>query len=129
LEVLADIDDDSPEVRRDTALLNDALGHCGWRTYLFFPSFPSIHTTADVFRLIFFFPSGLRVERHVLQGDSLSGAVRQDTLGKLPDVPVPKKMNSIAGAEVAGRSVGVWGIMVCCWQSLASESNFRVGFK
>jgi len=30
-----------------------------------------------------------------LQGASLSGAVRQDTFGKLPDVPVPKKMNSI----------------------------------
>jgi hypothetical protein len=53
--------------------------------------------TVEVFLLIFFFPSGLRVERHVLQGVALSGAVRQDTLGKLPDVPVPKKMNSIAG--------------------------------
>jgi hypothetical protein len=54
--------------------------------------------TADVFLLTFFFPSGFKVERHVLQGASLFGAVRQDTLGKLPDVPVPKKMNSMPGA-------------------------------
>jgi hypothetical protein len=62
---------------------------------------------------MFFFPSGFRVERHVLQGDSLSGAVRQDTLGKLPDVPVPKKMNSsvravsrstVSGCEVTSGS-------------------------
>jgi len=60
--------------------------------------------TADVFLLMLFFPSGSRVERHVLQGVSPSGAVRQDTLGKLPDVPVPKKMNSIpeAGRNVCG---------------------------
>lgn len=63
--------------------------------------------TADVFLLMFFFPSGFRVERHVLQGGSLSGAVRQDTLGKLPDVPVPKKMKSIPGA---GRSVPMCGV-------------------
>ena len=50
--------------------------------------------TADVFLLTFFLPSALRVERHVLQGVSVSGAVRQETLGKLPDVPVPRKMNS-----------------------------------
>jgi hypothetical protein len=54
--------------------------------------------TADVFLLTFFFPSGFKVERHVLQGASLFGAVRQDTLGKLPDVPVPKKINSMPGA-------------------------------
>lgn len=30
-----------------------------------------------------------------MQGVAPSGAVRQDTLGKLPDVPVPKNMNSI----------------------------------
>jgi hypothetical protein len=47
---------------------------------------------------MFFFPSGFKVDRHVLQGMALSGAVRQDTFGKLPDVPVPKKMNSIPGA-------------------------------
>jgi hypothetical protein len=32
-----------------------------------------------------------------LQGVTPSGAVRQDTFGKLPDVPVPKNMNSILG--------------------------------
>ena len=37
------------------------------------------------------------MDRHVLQGVTPSGAVRQDTFGKLPDVPVPKKMNSILG--------------------------------
>ena len=37
------------------------------------------------------------MDRHVLQGVTPSGAVRQDTFGKLPDVPVPKNMNSIPG--------------------------------
>lgn len=32
-----------------------------------------------------------------MQGVTPSGAVRQDTFGKLPDVPVPKNMNSIPG--------------------------------
>lgn len=65
--------------------------------------------TADVFLLIFFLPSALRVERHVLQGASLLGAVRQDTLGRLPDVPVPRKMNSIPEAACT-KCVGLSGI-------------------
>lgn len=32
-----------------------------------------------------------------MQGLTPSGAVRQDTFGKLPDVPVPKNMSSILG--------------------------------
>jgi hypothetical protein len=92
LEVLADVDNDGPEVQ-----LNFALGRRG-ETNLFFPSFPSIRITVEVFLLTFFFPSGFKVDRHVLQGEALSCAVRQDTFGKLPDVPVPKKMNSIPGA-------------------------------
>jgi hypothetical protein len=43
------------------------------------------------------------VERHVLQGVAVSGAVRQDTFGKLPDVPLPKKMSSIPGAGCTRR--------------------------
>ena len=67
---------------------------------------------------MFFFPSGFRVERHVLQGGSLSGAVRQDTLGKLPDVPVPKKMNSTPG------HTGVSGSTVSGCE-VTSESNMK----
>ena len=73
--------------------------------------------TADVFLLTFFLPSALRVERHVLQTASVSGAVRQETLGKLPDVPVPRKMNSTPEATctkcevLSGISIGEvgWG--------------------
>ncbi len=97
LEIFADVDNDGPE--EHPLLLKPALGRYSGRTNLIFPSFPSIRITVDVFLRIFFFPSGLRVERHVLQGVAPSGAVRQDTFGKLPDVPVPKKMNSILGAD------------------------------
>jgi hypothetical protein len=78
---------------------------------LIFPSFPSIRITVEVFLRMFFFPSGFRVDRHVLQGVALSGAVRQDTFGKLPEVPVPKKMNSIPGAGGArGGELSVSGM-------------------
>jgi hypothetical protein len=51
------------------------------------------------------------VDKHVLQGVAVSGAVRQDTFGKLPEVPVPKKMNSITGAGGArGGELSVSGI-------------------
>ena len=63
---------------------------------------------------MFFFPSGFRVERHVLQGAALSGAVRQDTFGKLPEVPVPKKMNSMQGAGGGkGGELSVSGMRWC----------------
>jgi hypothetical protein len=94
LEILAHINDDGPE---QPSLSNGAKRRAA-RTYLFFPSFPLMRMTADVFLLMFFLPSASRVERHVLQGASVLGAVRQETLGKLPDVPVPRKMNSIPGA-------------------------------
>jgi hypothetical protein len=43
---------------------------------------------------VFFFPSGWRVERHVLQGIAPGGAVRQSTWGRVEDVPVPSRMSS-----------------------------------
>lgn len=46
---------------------------------------------------MFFFPSGVSVERQVLQGCLLGGAVRQSRVGTEPDVPVPRKMSSISG--------------------------------
>lgn len=49
---------------------------------------------------MFFFPSGVSVERHVSHGlGSSGGRVKQSTCGTLEEVPVPRKMNSI-GAEV-----------------------------
>lgn len=45
---------------------------------------------------MFFFPSGVSVERQVLQG-LLGGAVKQPMYGNEDDVPVPRKMNSISG--------------------------------
>lgn len=66
-------------------------------TRVFFPSFPAVtRTTADVFRLMFFFPSGVSVERQVLQGSLLGGAVKQSKDGIEDDVPVPRKMSSIS---------------------------------
>lgn len=100
LEVLSDVDNDGPEIQH---LLKPAFRHCRTGTNLIFPSFPSIRITVEVFLLIFFFPSGLNVDRHVLQGVAVSGAVRQDTFGKLPDVPVPKKMSSTPGAGCTRR--------------------------
>jgi hypothetical protein len=85
-----------------TALFKSALGRYSGKMNLIIPSFPSIRITVEVFLRMFFFPSGFRVDRHVLQGAALSGAVRQDTFGKLPEVPVPKKMNSIPGGGAGG---------------------------
>jgi hypothetical protein len=73
---------------------------------------------------MFFFPSGFKVERHVLQGGSLSGAVRQDTLGKLPDVPVPKKINS--NVRTVSRST-VSGCEVTSWSNMRRTDDFRDG--
>jgi hypothetical protein len=98
-------------VLKNTALLKSALGRYGGKTNLIFPSFPSMRITVEVFLRMFFFPSGFRVDRHVLQGVALSGAVRQDTFGKLPEVPVPKNMNSIPGAGGArGGELSVSGM-------------------
>lgn len=71
-------------------------------THHFLPSLPSIRTTPEVFLLMFFFPSGVSVERQVRHG-SLSesgGAVKQSRWGSEDDVPVPRKMNSISFVAV-----------------------------
>lgn len=47
------------------------------RTYVVLPFLPDIRRAADVLRLMFFFPSGVSVERHVKQGFLLGGAVKQ----------------------------------------------------
>lgn len=47
-----------------------------------------------MFLLIFFFPSGVNVDIHALQGLSSGGAVRHSTWGILDDVPVPRKTSS-----------------------------------
>lgn len=97
-------------MKKNTAL-KSALGRYSGKTNLTIPSFPSIRITVEVFLRMFFFPSGFRVDRHVLQGVALSGAVRQDTFGKLPEVPVPKKMNSIPGVGGArGGELSVSGM-------------------
>lgn len=44
--------------------------------------------------LMFFFPSGVSVERQVRHGFELGGAVKQSTCGIVDDVPVPKKISS-----------------------------------
>jgi hypothetical protein len=63
---------------------------------------------------MFLFPSGVSVERQVLQGSLLGGAVKQSKYGNEDDVPVPRKMNSISGlvpfsldwgAEISSRLV------------------------
>lgn len=56
---------------------------------------------ADVFRLMFFFPSGVSVERHVKQGVLLGGAVRQSRWGIEEEVPVPRNNSSIDGVSEA----------------------------
>jgi len=67
------------------------------------------------------------VDRHVLHGVALSGAVRQDTFGKLPEVPVPKKMNSIPGAGGArGGELSVSGMQWCTRKYPVDEENLRI---
>lgn len=51
---------------------------------------------------MFLFPSGVSVERHVLQGSLLGGAVKQWMFGIEDDVPVPRKMSSISGLILDG---------------------------
>ena len=54
---------------------------------------------ADVFRRMFFFPAGVSVLKHVVHGGFSGGAVRQETLGTLPDVPVPRNIISVSLLE------------------------------
>lgn len=67
------------------------------------------------------------MDKHVLQGAALSGAVRQDTFGKLPEVPVPKKMNSILGAGGGrGGELSVSGIRWSTRKYLMDEEKCRL---
>lgn len=54
---------------------------------------------APVFRRMFFFPAGSKVERQVLQLRDSEGAVRQPIKGRLDEVPVPLKINSSMSKE------------------------------
>ena len=56
---------------------------------------------ADVFLRMFFFPAGVSVLKHVLHGGFSGGAVKHDTFGTLPDVPVPRNIISVSFAVVA----------------------------
>ena len=47
-----------------------------------------------VFLRMFFFPSGKRVDKHVLQGGWSGDAVKHSICGRLEEVPVPRKINS-----------------------------------
>ena len=76
--------------------------------YTCFPLTLSTRTTAEVFLLMFFLPSGVSVERHVWHCSASGGAVRHDTLGTLPEVPVPKKIKSTAG----------FGFCWNCWHAV-----------
>lgn len=59
------------------------------------PSFLDfILSTAEVFLLIFLFPTGVSVDRQVWQGGASGGAVRHPIRGTLVDDPVPRKVNS-----------------------------------
>lgn len=64
------------------------------KPYTMLPSLPLTRTTPLVFLLVFFFPSGVRVDKHVLHGFSPGNAVKHSIWGKLEDVPVPRKINS-----------------------------------
>ena len=44
---------------------------------------------------MFFFPSGVKVERQGRHGTLSGGAVKQSTRGKLLEVPVPRNISSI----------------------------------
>lgn len=66
-------------------------------TYTGRPFLSAILMVALVFRRMFLLPSGVWVDRHVLQGGvSSSGkAVRHSIWGRLAEVPVPKKISSM----------------------------------
>lgn len=81
-------------------------------TFLPLPSFAFILTTADVFLLILFFPSGVRVDRHVLHFRPSGGDVKQSTCGRLDEVPVPRKISSTGPPDDAELSL---------WERLSGE--------
>jgi hypothetical protein len=81
--------------------------------YRLFPSFPGTRRIAEVFRRTFLFPSGVSVDRQVRHGGVSGGAVRQDTFGTLPEVPVPRNITSMSFSEdvapfiVKSKQIGV----------------------
>jgi hypothetical protein len=83
-------------------------------TYTLVPPTLSTRTMADVFLLLFFLPSGFNVERHVWHGSTSGGAVRHETFGTLPDVPVPKKVRSNSEVD-------------CCWHGVGMNLIVREG--
>jgi len=69
---------------------------------------------ALVFRRMFFLPSGLSVDKHVLHGGLLlsSGSVKHSMCGRLLEVPVPRKMMSISpleGVDAGNTGTGMTG--------------------
>lgn len=95
LEVLANIDDNRP-VAQYASQSVDVLRKDDLATHHFRPSLPSMRARAEVFLLMFFFPSGLSVDRQVRHGLRSGGAVKQSRWGSEDDVPVPRKMNSMS---------------------------------
>ena len=65
------------------------------RNYTLCPFLSSIRSTAEVLRRIFFFPSGVSVERQVRHILPPGGDVMHAMSGTLEEVPVPRKINSI----------------------------------
>lgn len=96
LKVLSDIDDDSAVMCQSVVVQTAQEPH---PTHTFFPSLPSIRTTALVFRLILRLPSGFKVERQVRHGGISGGAVKHSTWGTEEEVPVPRKINSRGSTE------------------------------
>ena len=48
---------------------------------------------------LFFRPSGVSVDRHVLHGFAPGGAVRQSTCGSVDEVPVPSRISSTGSSR------------------------------
>ena len=109
LEILSRIDKNCPETMKinDNQPPDRSDGRAKFPTYTFFPSVPSTRTMADVFLLIFFLPSGVSVERHVRHGSCSGGAVRHEMLGRLLEVPVPKKIRSNTGVDSRWHTAGM----------------------
>ena len=63
--------------------------------YTLCPFLSSIRSIAEVLRRIFFFPSGVSVERQVRHVLPPGGDVMHAMSGTLEEVPVPRKINSI----------------------------------
>lgn len=120
-EVLSHIDHDRPtspttpqkriSVHSPSPALGIRISSSKRVTHRFTPPRSTIRNAADVFLLIFFFPSGVpsSVDKHVRHGFSSlflfsgteSEGVRQERWGTLPEAPVPRKMSSMSGSIYA----------------------------